>query len=567
MRRTRIVGIGLIAGIALCWSLFAGYVVWSLDRQDERVRELGGRALDRVLEANIGRLDMSLHAIELDLAEQAAAVALKDTFGLADAAERWTPLLRADDALRSIGVATETGDDLEITRTGDRFQCLHSWSADEPGGSIITTWAVDSGASSSITSLGDSGRDPRKAPWFSHALGSGGEEATWCFADPSAPMMVYVSRMIHHPRAGTGYRIIRFELDPEALMARMDRPGGPRSIVLSRIGRPWSTPSDATASALQAGAIAGWNAIRSRIAFRFVSGGQEQIARFVPHAINGNTITCGAVLPTAPVHAQLAEERTLLWSAAAFLVISGILLAIAVARSMRAYAQVQQQEKRSRTQQRALARAVDEREMLDREVHHRVKNNLQVVSSLLSLQAKRIAHPGARVEFARGKRRIDSMALVHHKLYTQKDLAHIDLRLFLTQVANAMSAMHEPRSRTVSHAVETHDIHADADTAIQLGVILCELLSNCYQHAFPYVTGGHVDILVDRRPDDQFMLSVIDNGGGMDTTAERDGSELGLEIVEGLADQIDGTMKVTNGNGTRVDIIFRMQGRRSVKPV
>jgi two-component sensor histidine kinase len=467
--------------------------------------------------------------------------------------------------LRAIGLASETGDDLEITKVGDRFRCSYNWGADAQGTAIITTWVADSGFTTSLSSLGEPGRDPRKAPWFSHALEASGEEVTWSFADPSAPLMVYVSRMIHPGHNGSGYRIIRFALDPEALMEQINRPGGPPAILLTRIGRPWTTPADRRFGAVSAGAIAGWNAIRSRVAFRFTSGEAEHIARFVPHTLNGNTITCGAALPTAPLHGWLAAERAVLWISAAFLVIVGILLTIALIRGLRSYAQVQQQEKRSRTQQRALARAVDEREMLDREVHHRVKNNLQVVSSLLSLQAKRIAHAGARVEFARGKRRIDSMALVHHKLYTQKDLANIDLRLFLTQVSNAMSAMHEPRSRSVSHAVETHDIRADADTAIQLGVILCELLSNCYQHAFPYVTGGHVDIVVDRRPDDLYMLSVADNGRGMDPSAPRGEEELGLEIVEGLADQIDGTMQVSSDGGTRVEIVFRMQGRQAVR--
>jgi two-component sensor histidine kinase len=222
--------------------------------------------------------------------------------------------------------------------------------------------------------------------------------------------------------------------------------------------------------------------------------------------------------------------------------------------------QVKRQEKRSRTQQRKLVRALGEREVLDREVHHRVKNNLQVVSSLLNLQAKRIHDPAAQQEFLRGKRRIDSMALVHHKLYTQRDLSALDLRAFLSQLAAAVSAMHEPASRTISHAVETHDIKADADTAIQLGMITCELLSNSFQHAFPYVTGGHVDIEVMELSGGLYRLSISDNGLGMDLVAPRREDALGLEIAEALADQIDGKLEVFSDKGTRVEITFRMQG-------
>ena len=219
----------------------------------------------------------------------------------------------------------------------------------------------------------------------------------------------------------------------------------------------------------------------------------------------------------------------------------------------------QHQEKRSRTQERKLAKALGEREILDREVHHRVKNNLQVVSSLLNLQAQRIADPEARLEFTRGKRRIDSMALVHHKLYGQQDLRAIDLQLFLSQIANAVSAMFEPHSRTVSHSVDSGQIRADADTAIQLGIILCELLANCYQHAFPYATGGHIDIVVRAAAEGMFRMTVKDNGKGLERNETTRSTELGLEIVDALSEQIDGHAKTSMDEGTRVEVTFRMQ--------
>jgi two-component sensor histidine kinase len=567
MKRKHLLGIGLVAGIVLTWVLFTAFVAWSIGRLDQRAYELGSLALDDALELQANRLDARLHGLERDLGHQAAVVQGRDTFTVTDVLVNWMPLLRTGEGIHAIGLASETGEDLELRRSPDGWRLTQVSGTGEEELSFVTTWPLDSPYSGSLAQIGEHTLDPRSTPWFGKALEAGGALPSWSFSDPSAPIMLYVSRKIHERTGDEAYRILRFELDPGLLLDAVNVAGSAHPIMLTRIGRPLHSSLGPVLNTLEAGAIAGWNSLRSRIAFRFNSGGREHIARFVPHVLSGNTLTCGAVLPMAPIAEQLAPERTMLWTSAFFLLVLGVLLTIALVRGLRSYEQVQQHELQSRTQQRALARAVDERETLDREVHHRVKNNLQVVSSLLNLQAQRIASPGARLEFIRGKRRIDSMALVHHKLYTQKDLAKVDLRIFLTQVGNAVSAMHEPRSRSISHAVDTHDILADADTAIQLGLILCELLGNCYQHAFPYVTGGHVDIVVDRRTDDQYVLSVIDNGRGMETGTDRNETELGLEIVEGLADQIDGTMTVNGNSGTRVDVTFRMQGRPGVRPL
>jgi two-component sensor histidine kinase len=232
-----------------------------------------------------------------------------------------------------------------------------------------------------------------------------------------------------------------------------------------------------------------------------------------------------------------------------------------VMQSRNADKRVRRQERRSSVQARDLAQALGEREVLDREVHHRVKNNLQVVSSLLNLQSQRIKGEDVRAEFERGKRRIDAMALVHHKLYRQQDLSSVDLHMFMDDLAKAVSAMYEPGSRSVSHHVETNGLRADADTSIQLGMILCELLGNCFLHAFPHETVGHVEIRIRKMDEAVYVLTVKDNGNGMDEdTGPR--AHLGLEIVAALADQLDGEMRIVNDEGTTVEVTFRMVQRR-----
>ncbi|MCB0773559.1 MAG: ATP-binding protein, partial [Flavobacteriales bacterium] len=145
---------------------------------------------------------------------------------------------------------------------------------------------------------------------------------------------------------------------------------------------------------------------------------------------------------------------------------------------------------------------------------------------------------------------------VHHKLYRQQDLAAIDLGVFLDDLAKAISAMFEPASRRVSHGVDANGIRCDADTAIQLGMLCCELLANCHQHAFPYATGGHIAITVRQGEGDSLVMEVNDNGQGFDPDARGDAA-LGLEVVEALAGQLDGSVHITQDGGTHARVVFR----------
>jgi two-component sensor histidine kinase len=327
----------------------------------------------------------------------------------------------------------------------------------------------------------------------------------------------------------------------------------------SLMGRAWEA------------ALRTWNAERRTHApFTFADGDGHYMGQILPYGSKGAALAMGTLIELGPFERWTAGERNVLLTGGFLLVFLAILLLWALIRARQREARVRRQEKHSRTQERKLAKALGEREILDREVHHRVKNNLQVVSSLLNLQMQRITDGNARNEFARGKRRIDSMALVHHKLYRQYDLRAIDLKAFLSDLAEAVSAMYEPDSRAVSHSVDTLGIRGDADTSIVLGMVLCELLSNCYQHAFPYATGGHIEIILRRMEGDLYRLTVKDNGRGIDVTATRD-EQLGLEIVEALAEQLDGSMSARNlsagpdapaeagAEGTSVDVLFRMQ--------
>ncbi|MBK7946429.1 MAG: sensor histidine kinase [Flavobacteriales bacterium] len=223
--------------------------------------------------------------------------------------------------------------------------------------------------------------------------------------------------------------------------------------------------------------------------------------------------------------------------------------------------------KRTRTRQLLLVKqlehrldkAMGERDVLSREVHHRVKNNLQVVSSLLNLQASSLNDNTVREEFLRGKRRIDTIALVHHRLYDHPDMRSIDLRAFLQQLTTSIADLQGGQRRTVSIGVECNGLKADQDTAIELGIIVCELVTNAYQHAFPHATGGHINVAVERVEGDLHRLVVSNNGVAADRATLSGPGKLGLEIVEALSEQLDGSLHVRTEGSPAFEILFRMK--------
>ncbi len=483
--------------------------------------------------------------------------------------DRWLPLMESDWSLTSIGLANEAGEQQELGRANDKWRYSTTIGGEAQAPPLVTEWPARGTIAAAHVSIGEHGNDPRRSLWFGQALEDHAAGATWSTTPaPDSTDELHASILIRSNLPNRPYRVIRFTLSPELLVRSFAEGSTTHSaLYLGGEGHPWHLPDSGDMSRALSVAHAKWLIGRGETPFSFEVDGKEMMAQLVPLALTGTRIYTGTVVDMALLQSWTHGERKALWAAALLLALLGSLLISSFLRGQRRERKVERQEKQSITQERKLAKVIGEREILDREVHHRVKNNLQVVSSLLNLQAERVADAGTRHEFTRGKRRIDSMALVHHKLYAQTDLRAIDLRLFMDQLTNAMRAMHEPKSRTVSHAVDTDGITANADTTIQLGIILCELLANCYLHAFPYVTGGHVDIILRKDEGDLYRLTVKDNGKGATRDPEKQASELGLELVEGLAEQIDGRMEITTDGGTRVDIFFRMQGEAPVRSV
>lgn len=201
-----------------------------------------------------------------------------------------------------------------------------------------------------------------------------------------------------------------------------------------------------------------------------------------------------------------------------------------------------------------MQRSLIEKEVLLKEIHHRVKNNLQVVCSLLNLQAKKVVDPEARAILESSRDRVLSIAMAHKKLYQSTDLTHVSFKDYLQSLLAEIAATYKQPSIKLS--VEMEDIAMDLNAAIPCGLIVNELVSNCFKHAFPKDGAGTIQIRLTRNQD-VFVLTVTDNGVGLPSDLDNySTSSLGLQLVNVLVKQINGTLEHSHGDGTSFRITF-----------
>jgi two-component sensor histidine kinase len=204
-----------------------------------------------------------------------------------------------------------------------------------------------------------------------------------------------------------------------------------------------------------------------------------------------------------------------------------------------------------------LKKSLGEKEILLKEIHHRVKNNMQIMSSLLNLQS-RYVDDGRALEFLGDYRsRIRSLALVHEKLYMSGDLANIDFRDYVVSLTDILiRALGKPRNVAID--IDIEKMLVNTDTVIPCGMIINELVSNSLKHAFPDGREGRITIAMKKR-DDEFILTVEDNGIGIDSRADvRKFNSLGLGLVFSLAEkQLNGRVELDIADGTSFTASFK----------
>ena len=201
--------------------------------------------------------------------------------------------------------------------------------------------------------------------------------------------------------------------------------------------------------------------------------------------------------------------------------------------------------------------SLKEKEVLLREIHHRVKNNLQVVSSLLSLQSNTLTDDNMREIFNESQNRIRSMALVHENLYQSKNLASIDFRKYIETLASGLLQSYGGNANKITLNIMIDDISVGIDTAIPCGLIINELVANSLKHAFPHGRKGEIKIEL-HSVGDTFELIVSDNGKGIPENIDFENTEsLGLMLVTILAeDQLDGEITLEREGGTTFHVTW-----------
>jgi len=199
-----------------------------------------------------------------------------------------------------------------------------------------------------------------------------------------------------------------------------------------------------------------------------------------------------------------------------------------------------------------------EKEILLHEVHHRVRNNLQLIHSLLNLQARRISDPEAAAAVRSTQDRVRLMASIHERLSESPDLAGIDFAAYLRSLVDLVFRTFRERTGPVLLDIEAEPASLPLHLAVPCGMIVHELVTNALQHAFAGRLGGRVRVELGRL-ERQVVLAVEDNGIGLPPGAE-EGDSLGFTLVRALADQIGGRLVVHRGQGTRVEITFEAGG-------
>ncbi|MGE5469728.1 MAG: sensor histidine kinase [Bacteroidota bacterium] len=206
-----------------------------------------------------------------------------------------------------------------------------------------------------------------------------------------------------------------------------------------------------------------------------------------------------------------------------------------------------------------LENALLEKTVLLNEIHHRVKNNLQVITSLLNLQADYAADPRLRAVLTESCGRIKAMALTHQLLYERKDFARLDLGDYLDRLVQAIRGTYRAAGGRISLRLELppDGVHLDLERTIPCGLLVNELVTNSFKHAFPGERRGEIVIELSGSDDDQIDFVVADNGVGLPPDVEvAQTPSLGLQLVQLFVDQLHGVLVIERDGGTKFSMRF-----------
>jgi two-component sensor histidine kinase len=258
---------------------------------------------------------------------------------------------------------------------------------------------------------------------------------------------------------------------------------------------------------------------------------------------------------------EVESSRKIVYLVIAALALA-LLLALAFYRNYRntkkANLIIAQQQLETEEKKRIIEISLTEKETLLKEIHHRVKNNLQIISSLLNLQANRTDDENLKRIMSEARNRISSMALIHQKIYQSGNLSSVDFQAYIEQMAQSIDANFNNEKKNIVQHINTHGLALDIDTSIPLGLIINELLTNSYKYAFADRSSGTITISLKEKNAEELELHVSDDGKGLPPDFDPSTlNSLGLKLVKGLASQIKGIVRFEGNAGTHCFIDFK----------
>lgn len=216
----------------------------------------------------------------------------------------------------------------------------------------------------------------------------------------------------------------------------------------------------------------------------------------------------------------------------------------------------QRTSKQLEEKNRIISASLSEKEVLLKEIHHRVKNNLQVVSSLLNLQSRNIRDAQALEAINEGKNRVKSMALIHQNLYRDDNLTGVDIRDYIDKLVSSLFNSYNITPDKIELLTEIDSMELDVDTVIPLGLILNELISNSLKYAFPENRTGYIKVVL-KETGEGLLLAVEDNGRGLPADWQPETSHsLGYQLIRSFAQKLKARLEVKGNGGTSVSMVM-----------
>ena len=232
----------------------------------------------------------------------------------------------------------------------------------------------------------------------------------------------------------------------------------------------------------------------------------------------------------------------------------------------RNYRQKKQTNRQLEVQKSHLQQALEDRENLLKEIHHRVKNNLQVVSSLLSLQSRTIEDPAALGAIQEGRNRVKAMALIHQNLYQEENLMGVDFADYITKLTDSLVNSYKVDTNRITVEQDLTSVSLDVDTLIPLGLILNELISNALKYAFIGREEGIIEVKAQLNQA-ELEVTVKDNGVGIPSDFElKKNDSMGFKLVHAFVNKMKAKIEILSKEGTSIRILIPTQNISGLSP-